>query len=371
MQKSSAYFNKLNYSLANEDTHLEFQLSLQYKAQNIVSVCGSGSRAIPLITPYTKKLTIVDLSLAQIDLAKLRIATYLQFAYENFIHFWDYPSPNRISSEERKKLFHTLNLEQNTLKYFTEVFENNNWNTILYDGKWEKTFILFSKIVQKTLGKKNVDKLFSFKNLSEQVTFLESEFPMLRWKLLIILIGNKTLFNALLYKGHFISKNIPGSYFEYYFKAFNHLFHQDLCRKSFFLQLCFLGKINFSEGILLEAHQERFYDIQKNLRQVEIIFAQTDILSAIKKEKNLDFISFSDVPCYFSGEVEKNFLQECIPSLATGAHIILRNYLRIPNAVRTNFINKNLQHQDLIKNETVQMYNIEILRYEKSTNTQS
>jgi len=366
MENTNHYFTKLNYSLANEDTSLERKLSQIYRPQNIISVCGSGSRALPLITPDTKILTIVDLAEQQLMMAKLRIQTYIQLSYEQFLTFWDYPNESNISlPQDRKKLFQSLKLDSNCKTYFTTLFESYNWQSILYAGKWEKTFILFSKIIEKILGKKHTQKVFSFDQLHDQQSYIQNEFPQWRWKLLIALIGNKALFNALLYKGSFIKKNISSSYFDHYYLAFNRLFQKNLAKKSFFLQLCFLGKILYKEGILVEANLECFQQIKECLPQIQINFLQTDIINAIQSQKNIHFVSLSDVPSYFSEKVEKSFLLDIRPSLSHDAVIVLRNYLRIPDANRNGLLNINHLHQELLNDECVQMYNIEVLKYEQ------
>ena len=105
--------------------------------------------------------------------------------------------------------------------------------------------------------------------------------------------------------------------------------------------------------------------MKKSLDSCRIFYHQNDLLSEIKKHKELDFVSLSDVPSYFSGSVEKKFLQDLKSSLASDALIINRNYLRIPNADRSGFSNIVDQYKKALSFEGVQMYRIEVLNAKK------
>ena len=136
------------------------------------------------------------------------------------------------------------------------------------------------------------------------------------------------MFNALLYKGHFIKKNVEDSYITYYKKAFNHLFYQTPAKSSFFLQLCFLGEIKYADGNLVEADEKTFMQMKKYLNQEKISYHHRDLIDAIGAVGDIDLISLSDVPSYFSGELESSFYQKIKNSLSSEGVSINRNYLR-------------------------------------------
>jgi S-adenosylmethionine-diacylglycerol 3-amino-3-carboxypropyl transferase len=361
------YFQGINYSLGNEDTSLEMALIKKSKAKKIVSVTGSGGRCLPLFAYDCEELTCADLSKEQQNIAKLRQATYKHLTYHDFLQFWGYaPFGDDDYSFHRKSLFYNLDLESDVQKYFLNIFEHSNWGSLLYKGKWEKTFKVFSIICKKIMGK-NYDKIFSFHDIDKQAEFYRKSFPMFRWKLVLILLGNKKVFDALLYKGHFIEKSVSESHFQYYFNAFNHLFTKQIARKSFFLNLCFYGKIAHEDGNPVEAKEETFDLLHEKFNRegpFNIIYDLDDIISTIqKKEKNsVDFISLSDVPSYFRGPDEKNFLQRIQPSISQGGIVVVRSYLRIPEVSTEGYNDITSQYVDLIENETVQMYRIQIFQ---------
>lgn len=239
------YFSDLNYSLGNEDTTFEYELAQLLGPSKILSVCGSGGRALPLIASNPDQLVCVDLSIAQLNMFKLRMALILKCSFEDFLLFWGYPpyhGENGSSvSFKRKNIFNKLELSPDVKEYFQNLFEDNGWNSILYNGKWERAFQTLSKAVRLFLGQKHKE-IFEFNDIKEQREYLDCGFPWIRWYLILKLLGNKSVFDALLYKGNFIKKNVSESYFQYYQSAFNNLFTKGLAKESFFLQLCFFGR---------------------------------------------------------------------------------------------------------------------------------
>ena len=80
----------MNYTLANEDTSLEYNLVLKLKCKQILAVCGSGGRSLPLLAGSTERLVCTDLSHPQLLLAKLRLATFAKLTREQFLLFWGF-----------------------------------------------------------------------------------------------------------------------------------------------------------------------------------------------------------------------------------------------------------------------------------------
>lgn len=356
------YFKGLNYTLGNEDTTVEYQLIKELSPKSIFSICGSGGRALPLLASKDAELTLADLSLEQLHLAKLRKATYSELSYDDFLKFWGYfPYRDNDHLEFRKNVFYKLNFDKDAKDFFEKVFFEINFESVLYIGKWEKTFQLMAKINKFVLGN-DYDRILCFDSLSNQISYYHSGFPLLKWKAVIALIGNKSFFNALLYKGDFIEKNAPESHFQYYYNAFDRLFTHDLAQNSFFLHLCFYGKIQSFSGLPIEVSREVFDEIKKSNGLCHYI--QDDFVSHLSKtNKKYDFLSLSDVPSYFKGDLEVNFLQLIKPALNPGAIIVIRSYLRKANADLSGFTDVSDQYKKIIEDEKVQMYDISILKY--------
>lgn len=364
---SQQYFNTLNYTLANEDTTLEFAIVKREASEKVFSIAGSGARFIPLIQDHVKELYYIDMCQEQLWLSELRLATYRHFTYEEFLKFWGYaPFATESFHEFRKGLFYRLSLRAEVKEYFQKLFDQYSWKALLYEGKWEKTFQTLYKINRFLVGK-DLGKIFFSPTIQAQQSYFETKFPKLRWSFVIALLGNKKVFDALLYKGHFVKKNIPDSYFSYYKKAFDHLFQKTLVRESFFMNLCFFGKIMFPEGNPIDAQECVFKEVKKNLGgpSFSLEGINKNLIEAAQSlaGKEIDFVSLSDVPSYFSGPLEKTFLQSLKPMLKKGAVVVVRYYLRIAQVDETGFEDITHEYAEQIAQEKVQMYRVKILRF--------
>lgn len=357
------YFSGLNYTLGNEDTSVEIEMIKELKPKSIFSICGSGGRSLPLMHEGALNLSLSDLSIEQLRLAELRLSTYREFTHEQFLMFWGYyPYSDNNHKSERKELFRKVTLTPKTREFFTQVFSEIDFDSLLYLGKWERTFAVFAKINRVLLGA-DFDRILRFDNLEDQREYYKNKFPMKRWKALIQILGNKAMFNALLYKGDFITKNSPLSHFDYYFQSFERLFTRDLAQKSFFLQLCFYGKIKSLLGVPVEAQKENYERVHKSNTLVDYI--QEDFVSFLSKgEKKYDFLSLSDVPSYFQGDLERDFMQKIKPGLNPGAILVTRYYLRKSECNLDGYVDITENHLKLIELEKVQMYDIRVYKYQ-------
>lgn len=355
------YFDNLNYTLGNEDSSLEYNL-LPQNTKHVLAVAGSGSRILPLLAKNPKKITCIDISSKQLYLTELRIETLRYLEYKEFLAFWSYP-PYSLTPEDRKKIFQKFNLSNTARRFLNALFKENQWESLLYLGKWEKTFITLSKINKLITGKK-ASELFYKKSTTEYFSYFKNNFPHKALAFAVFILGNASVFNALLYRGHFPRKNIPETMPKFYLKAFNRLFNQGPARNNFFLQLLFFGKLVFPEGNPIECNKKVFQLAKKGLRDTQISYIQGDIIQEISKiVKPIDFFSFSDVPSYFTEDIEKNYLQKIYPYLSINGLMVVRYYLHIPErTIMKGYKDISKNYSDLINKEKVQMYLIKILR---------
>ena len=339
--------------MANEDTTVEYELAKSLNAKNILTVGGSGSRALPFLALPLEYLTIVDVSADQLLLIELKLQTIKQLSHADALSFW-----TDDSLEVRQAIFKKLNLTDKLQDFFRFHTENDPLSPPLYWGKWEKTFQTFARITKVMFSQKVRDKLFLTQRPFEHY---QNNIKGLKWNMLLKIVGNKAMFNSLLYKGSFIQKNSPLSYFDYYFQAFDRLFNLDV-KKSHFLQLCFCGKVLFPEALPIEFSPEVFKKIKAS--KIEPIYQLGSIFERHEATK-YDLISLSDVPSYLSGELERNYLQQLSANVATGGVIVNRFYLRTTeNTDESGFQDISKDYQKLITQELVQMYTIQFLKKE-------
>lgn len=345
------YFQSLNYSMANEDTTLEYELVRSLRSKKVLTVGGSGSRALPFLALPIDELTIVDVSPDQLILIELKLETIKQLEHKEAVQFW--------TSEDgklRSQIFSKLNLSSKLQEFYQFHLSLNPKNPPLYWGKWEKTFKTFSKITGFFFSQKLKEALFFS---DKPYKFFEEHIKGFKWDTMLRLIGNKAMFNSILYKGSFIQKNSKLTYFEYYSEAFERLFRLDI-KRSHFLQLCLCGKVVREEALPIEFDPILFERIKHS--KVIPRYENGSIFER-PESTEYDFVSLSDVPSYLSGEIEKNYLQMTRKNMANQGVVVNRFYLRVTeNTDQTGFEEITSQHSGIISQELVQMYQVQILK---------
>jgi S-adenosylmethionine-diacylglycerol 3-amino-3-carboxypropyl transferase len=365
---SHTYFNQLNYTLANEDTTLELSV-LPYGIKHVMSVAGSGSRVVPLLAKFPQQITCVDISRKQLYLTELRFEALRALTHSEYLAFWGYP-PSPAEPEARKELYQKIQLSPETQKFFTPLFESLEWDSVLYSGKWEKAIRQLSRINRKITGLKGIG-LFAAMNNSEHNLYMKTRFPQANWAITVALLGNAGVFNSLLYKGHFPQKNISESSFQFYKQTFEKIFALGPVRQNFLMQLLFFGKILFQEGNPVECDPVVYEQSRKALHSCSVNYVCGNLIEEAENSKTpIDFLSLSDVSSYFSGELEKTFMQRIRSGMADGGLVIIRNYLRIPEGTdKSGFELVSNRYHSIIEKEKVQMYTIDI--FEKISGRES
>jgi S-adenosylmethionine-diacylglycerol 3-amino-3-carboxypropyl transferase len=349
------YFNSLNYTLGNEDALLEMDI-LAENTHHVFAVAGSGSRIIPLLTKNPHFVTCIDSSVKQLSFAELRIASVKALDHKKFLTFWGYPF-GHMSSDERRATFNSLIISDRARKITSILFKNNNWESLLYAGRWEQTFQRISRLNRMIVGARGLG-VFNCKTKEEQENYLKTKFPKNRWSFSVFLLGNAAIFNALLYKGNFPKKNIPKSMHSFYLERFDFLFKQDLARKNYFLQLLLLGKLQFPEGLPRECDRELFLKAKKGIENSQVKYILGDVVEEAKSASlPIDFLSLSDAPSYFNPPREQKFLQNIKNSISAKGVVINRYYLRIPENLNTDgYKNITDDYKKTIAEEKIQMY---------------
>ena len=360
---SFSYFRKLNYTLANEDTRLEMAI-LPESVSHAAVVAGSGARVLPLLSRHPRSITCIDLSREQLFLTELRFEACRALQREDYLRFFGYP-PTSCDSVRRRALFEQIRLSRNASKFWRELFEVHGWKSILYEGKWERTFRKLARINGLLTGERGRG-LFDSRTIEQQRSYYEERFPKLAWKVVLMILGQAPVFNALLYKGHFPSMNIPTTRLRFYSRSFDRLLQNNLARENYFLQLLFFGEIRFVEGNTVECQPGTYETIREALASCEICYTQGNVVEVVAgmAQKPVDFLSFSDVPSYFGRNLSKTFMQDIRPGLAPDALIVNRSYLHIPWRTDTlGYESVTSMYRQAIEAEKTQMYVVDVFRH--------
>ncbi len=325
-------------------------------------VCGSGSRVIPLLRHGVSRVSVIDLSHSQLALCELRIELLRKLDLDGFRGFLGYPGGTPLDPGSRRRIFESLELRPGSRSLLSGFFEAASYGSPILLGRWERTFIGFSKLARLLLGRKRIEALFSCTDLEEQQRVVAREFSGSRWWLLLAIAGNARLFNALLYSGEFPSNNTGLSYVRYYESAFSRLFKQGLARENFFLELTLRGALDHGEAVPAEASPEVFSEAKAALGKIEIEWVEEDLVNWLSRNRGFSFVSFSNVASYFKPPLEQEFLSRILPSLEDGGRVVLRHYLHRPESLdRGGYRDITSRFAEPIRKEKMQMYEVEVL----------
>ena len=356
---SEKYFHGLNYSLANEDTWVEYRLAPD-NAESFFAVCGSGSRVIPLLAKNPKHLHIVDLSDAQLKLFRLRHEAIKKFSYSEYLFFLGYLSENGQSS--RIELIKKLELSTDDRAYWQQFEKEWGLRGFIYLGRWESHFMKLGRLFQK-LTFSNISPMFETKDFQDQKQLKKKYWGPRLFDLYAKIVMNEYVANKLLYKGSFAgskgNKTMQLSAAEYVSQEFNDLFQNTWVKGNFFLQMIFLNKVNFKEGFPAECDEGLFNKIKNSTTIIH--FHQKNLLELLKETPH-DFYSLSDTFSYMSDASVSNFLTSLPTSIASGTKMVIRTFMRKPSFdISAPWATDHALNLRLAKDDCTRMYEFSVL----------
>ena len=319
-------FNRLNYSLANEDSQLEYDC-VRAHADHVVCIAGSGARALPLLAKAPKKLTLVDLSQAQLQLSELRLELLRTLEYHEFCAFLGYAG--NMTGAERLAIFSRLDLKPATRAALFELFHANQWTAPIYYGRWERGMRKMSRLIRMICGR-HVLTPFDFHDLAQQLHHLKGRIGLWRWRLAIGLLGHTTALKALRYGGGHPQLNLARTNYRFYRTKLGRAWQNSLARESFFLQLLLLGKIHHATGAPLEAEEKVFSAMQQAARSTTIEYVCSDLTTYLQGQRQISFISASDIASYLGPNEAASLYTAMAEALAPEGLAVCRYYRHRP-----------------------------------------
>jgi S-adenosylmethionine-diacylglycerol 3-amino-3-carboxypropyl transferase len=329
---SEKYFSDLNYTLANEDTQIEYDLCPE-NLDSIFSISGSGARCLPLIARNPKQMLIVDMSPAQLFLCELRFQAAKVLTYEEWLFFLGYRGALSSGSplgDSRLELFKKIELSKDAREYWTKSQAAWLPRGFILLGRWENHFQKLGQFFRNFLGS-NFTPIFNAQSLAEQIEIYMQVWPKFRWKSFLRIAASEYVFNKYLYKGHFSgqSKRRTDARPPYKFieEEFHRVFTTQLVRRNYFMQILFLGEIRYQEGLPFEAHREIFERVKGS--QTKVTYKSGDLVQLLPSEA-FDFISLSDTISYLPTDAAKNLLQTLHQKTKPDSRMVIRSFLRAP-----------------------------------------
>lgn len=323
------YFSDLNYTLANEDTKIEHDL-LPEGAERVFCIAGSGSRVLPLAAKNPKEIIVADMAEAQLFLVELRWAAVQALTYEEWLYFLGYRGAIQGAAdnprEDRDVLFQSLKLSERAREYW--VLRKDGWKTkgFIFLGKWERHFLMLGSVFRDYL-RCDFQPIFEASTVEEQRELWEQHWPKRRFNAFIRIAASEYVFNKFLYKGHFAGseghRTESRPPYQFISEEFERMFKTHLVRKSYFMQMMFLGKIVYEEGLPFEAHRDVFERMKKS--KTKLTYKLGNQMSVLP-EYEWSFVSLSDTISYVTAEEARSLFSR----IKGEGVMVIRSFMRAP-----------------------------------------
>lgn len=257
-------FRIIRYANCWEDADILLEGLSPVEGSKILSVGSAGDNSFSLLTTNPEIVVAVDINKIQLHLIELKKACIRKLAHDEALAFLGFEP-----SSKRTHIFNHIKEEMsNGTRRYWEVNLNLINNGIIYAGKFEKYFLLFSKRILPWIhSKKTITELFRPKPKKEQEIFYSEKWNTRRWKLLFKFFFSKYVMGKYGRDPEFL-KEVKVSVSDYiYNKAGSHLQSEE-AQENFILHFNLMG--TFGELLPHYIRKENYETIKLNIDNLKL-----------------------------------------------------------------------------------------------------
>jgi S-adenosylmethionine-diacylglycerol 3-amino-3-carboxypropyl transferase len=346
------FYNRLNYSLGNEDWSVESQ-ALQVKSgDHVICVTASGDRSLHLLMTDCAKITSIDMNPIQSYLLELKMAAIALLDYEKYLAFL-----GCTASTHRLEIYQSL-------KPHLSTEARHHWNKhkkmlirgIIYQGLVERLTNIIAMCFN-LIKKKDIKTLLSCADIEEQRMFVSKHWDR-RWlKKTFEVILNPKLMKLILNDPGIISHVDPTiKPGEYIYDRMIQYLNYNLASKSALIQLLFIGKV-LPSAYFPYLTFEGYTRISKNLSRLTLHTG--NVTQSLQHASNIDCFSLSDIASYMPQHAFENLLEAMITAAKPNARFCLRKLMSkhyIPEQFKPHFQQNTILEQKLEREESNFVY---------------
>ncbi|MDA8561880.1 BtaA family protein [Gammaproteobacteria bacterium] len=348
------FYNRLNYSLGNEDWHVEEQ-ALQVKENDkVICVTASGDRPLHLLLTPCSEVISIDMNKIQNYLLDLKMAALSILDYETYLSFL-----GCTKTKNRYSIYKTLtpNLSKESINYWQKNISSIK-KGIIYQGKVERFTFMTSKIFN-LFSKKQIKTIFSFNEIELQRDYILKKLDSPAWKKVFNISCNPKVMKLFINDPgvvSYIEPSIkPGAYIH---QRMLEYLSNNLARKSALLQLILLGKV-LPEAYFPYLTFDGYTLIRENLHKLKYQTADIIDYINIEDDKKFDCYSMSDIASYMPQNSFNNLLEGIIKSSNNKARFCIRKLMSnhvIPDFIKEYFNRDMILEKKLEKEESNFVY---------------
>ncbi len=302
----------MRYSNCWEDSNLLIELFKEEKIEHVFSIGSAGDNSLMLLTLNPKKVVVVDFSLDQIYLIKLKLVAIQNMEYNEILEFLGYKN-----NKNRLQMFNIIRgkLDVDTARYW-EKNKKKIRNGVINCGRFEGYFNFFKKwLLPIIISKKNIDILLSKKTIDEQKNFYDKKINRFVWRFIFKNFFNKNTMSSLGRDKNFF-KYVESSIEQGILQRTEYALKELPTDTNPYLEYIVQGK--FNKNLPDYIKEENFKIIKENINKIEVFHNKAEEI-LIKYKDYFDCFNLSDIFEYMDTEYFEKIIDNIIDSSKNNA----------------------------------------------------
>jgi len=265
----------IRYANCWEDADLLLNNLAICESDKVLSIGSAGDNCFSLLSSNPKLVVAVDINPAQLELIKLKKASFQSLTHSEFLQFIGFENSN-----DRIRLFNKVKskLSESSVEYW-KLNQELLISGLIYQGKFEQYFRHFrTKLLPLIHSKRSIEKLFLEKSKEDQLQYFKRKWNSIRWRTIFRLFFSKRMMGWLGRDPKFLSE-VDISVSDFILEQAQKQLGDSSCQTNYFLQFILKGK--FDTNLPHYARIENFHKISSNIESLEIVegYAQDAILN--------------------------------------------------------------------------------------------
>ena len=310
----------------------------------VLSVGSAGDNSFSILSQCPAIVVAVDINQTQLNLIELKKAAFKTLDYNVFTKFLGFSKcSNRWDIFQKVK----EGLSPELIKFWT-VRKSEIEGGIIYQGKFEKYFIIFHKIIIPLIhSKRRIDKLFDDKTSERQLQFYQSDWNNFRWRMLFRFFFSRFVLGRFGRDPQFM-KEVHVSVADYILKQAQRHLSSTYCQNNYYLNFILTG--TFGSSFPHYARKENFEIIKSQIDKLVLFNGLAE--DTFKHYKNFNKFNLSNIFEYMNHElfekVTKDFLDYSEPNtyFAYWNLMVNRRMSEINNNFELKQISKSFHDKD-------------------------
>lgn len=322
-----------NFGMSQDDAETERKALDLRQGDRLICIASAGEVPLNLLASSNVHIDAVDLSLPQIQLARLKMTAAIHLEPQDAARFIGYKSG---SAEERiclyKHLFKYLDTSEKTFwDQYPAVLEKGP----IHAARFERYLSRFNWLGLHILNRKKMMKLFEFDNIAQQKLYFDQNLESRKLKRIFKIAFHPKIYKKRAMDNQGLLHSGKRDIAAFFFSRFRNFCTSTLARKNYFLQFTFFNRILFDEALPEYLKEDGNQLLKKRINQ--LAFYHESVSSRIQNNPKGNYNKFglSNVGDWLSHEEYADLLQIICKQSEKQSRALLR-YIHFAPSVPEN-----------------------------------